>query len=71
LQNELIENINFILYDINQFDTNKPIDINFDIEMLSKSLLEANQVIETHKKQEFKDVFNLELYLIINIKFQL
>jgi hypothetical protein len=57
----LIENINFVLGDINEFEANKMVDINFDVEMLSKSLMATNQVIVNTNEKETKNVINFDI----------
>jgi hypothetical protein len=57
----LIGNINFILGDINEFEANKMIDINFDVEMLSKSLMATNQIIVNINGNEIQNVINFDI----------
>ncbi len=57
----MIENINFVLGDINEFEANKMVDINFDVEMLSKSLMATNQVIVNTNEKETKNVINFDI----------
>jgi hypothetical protein len=59
----LIENINFILGDINEFEANNMIDINFDVEMLSKSLMGTNQITVNINENEIKNVINFDIEL--------
>ncbi len=57
----MIGNINFILGDINEFEANKMIDINFDVEMLSKSLMATNQIIVNINGNEIQNVINFDI----------
>jgi hypothetical protein len=57
----LIGNINFIFGDINEFEANKMIDINFDVEMLSKSLMATNQIIVNINGNEIQNVINFDI----------
>ncbi len=57
----MIGNINFIFGDINEFEANKMIDINFDVEMLSKSLMATNQIIVNINGNEIQNVINFDI----------